>query len=104
MTEGDDLARRVRIERTRTEEAVENLDESTWFTWLWVGLFGPIYFAWHGFWGRAVLSILIGAVLVIFLGPFGFIFNYLAAVIMAYKGWEARARKEVEVTLSRPRS
>lgn len=101
--EQEELVSRVRAERDKVALAADAIDEGTYLTWLWVGLFGIFYFAWHGFWWRGILSILLGAVLVTFLGPFGFICYYFAAVILAYKGWEARARKEVEATLSRPR-
>lgn len=61
-------------------------NQSTSFSWLWALLFGPIYFAVHGFWGRAGIVLLLNF----------FIIGFFVAPFLAYPAWRARARKEAE--------
>ena len=62
------------------------LDESTSLSWLWAFLFGPIYFAAHGFWGRAVLVLALNFVLI----------GFIVAPFLAYPAWRERAREKAE--------
>lgn len=59
-------------------------NQSTKLSWLWALLFGPVYFAVHGFWGRAVL---------IFILNF-FIIGYFIAPFIVYPSWRERARRD----------
>ena len=58
------------------------LDESTSLSWLWALFFGPLYFAAHGFWGRAVLVLAFNFVLI----------GFIIAPFLAYPAWRERAR------------
>jgi membrane protein YdbS with pleckstrin-like domain len=61
----------------------KSYDESTSLSWLWAFLFGPIYFAVHGFWARAFVLFLLNIVFIgIVVGPF-----------MAYPAWRKRAEE-----------
>lgn len=84
-----------RVERLKSEaqatrleanELADTLNESTGVSWLWAFLFGPLYFAAHGFWSRA---------LIIFVLNFFFI-GFILAPFMAYPAWRERARKKAE--------
>ena len=56
-------------------------DHSTGLSWLWAFLFGPLYFAAHGFWQRAAIAFALGLTMVgIIVWPF-----------MAYPAWRKRA-------------
>ncbi|MDK3075895.1 DUF2628 domain-containing protein, partial [Sedimentitalea sp. JM2-8] len=72
-----------RVERLKAEAAAtkieadvlaENFNESTGVSWLWAFLFGPIYFAVHGFWGRAVLVLVLNF----------FIIGFIVSPFLAY--------------------
>lgn len=58
-------------------------NESTRLSWLWAFLFGPIYFAVFGFWGRAAIILLLNFVII----------GFIIAPFMAYPAWRARAEK-----------
>ena len=62
------------------------LDESTSLSWLWALFFGPLYFAAHGFWGRAVLVFALNFVLI----------GFIVAPFLAYPAWRERAREKAE--------
>lgn len=60
------------------------MDQSTRVSWLWALIFGPAYFAVHGFRGRALLVLALGFVAVgLFLSPF-----------LAYPAWREKALAE----------
>ena len=62
------------------------LDESTSLSWLWAFLFSALYFAAHGFWGRAVLVFALNFVLI----------GFIIAPFLAYPAWRERAREKAE--------
>ena len=47
---------------------------------------GPLYFAFHGFWGRAVLVFALNFVLI----------GFIIAPFLAYPAWRERAREKAE--------
>ena len=47
---------------------------------------GPLYFAAHGFWGRAVLVLALNFVLI----------GFIVAPFLAYPAWRERAREKAE--------
>lgn len=76
-------AKRIARERSRRDAQAEALDESTGLSWLWALLFGPIYFAVHRFWWRALLVLALDFILI----------GFVVAPFMAYPAWRSRARK-----------
>ena len=78
------------IERVTAVDRLERqYDESTKLSWFWALLFGPIYFAVHGFWGRAAFVLLLNFIIIgFFIAPF-----------LAYPGWKKRARERARDTL-----
>ncbi|MDP2085938.1 MAG: hypothetical protein Q8K20_12125 [Gemmobacter sp.] len=56
-------------------------DESTRMSWLWAGLFGPFYFAFHGFWGYAAVA----------LACWAFLLTLPINFFLAYPAWRGRA-------------
>ena len=62
------------------------LNESTSLSWLWALLFSALYFAAHGFWGRAVLVFALNFVLI----------GFIVAPFLAYPAWRERARDKAE--------
>ena len=62
------------------------LDESTSLSWLWAFCFGPLYFAAHGFWSRAVLMLVLNFVLI----------GFIIAPFLAYPAWRERARAKAQ--------
>ncbi len=84
-----------RVERLRKEAVArgaeaevlaETFDESTGLSWLWAFLFGPIYFAVHGFWGRALLVFALNFIII----------GFIVAPFLAYPAWKERAQKKAE--------
>jgi len=84
-----------RVQRLKTEAAAtrieaetlaESFNESTGASWFWALLFGPIYFAVHGFWGRAALVLVLNL----------FVIGVLVAPFLAYPAWRERARRQAE--------
>jgi hypothetical protein len=59
-----------------------DFDESTSLSWLWAFICGPLYFAWHGFWGRAVLVFILNLMLI----------GFILAPFLAYPAWRERAK------------
>jgi len=49
-------------------------------------LFGPLWFAFHGFWGRAVLVFVLNL----------FVIGFIVAPFLAYPAWHERAREKAE--------
>ena len=66
------------------------LDESTSLSWLWAFLFSALYFAAHGFWGRAVLVFALNFVLI----------GFIIAPFLAYPAWRERAREKAEPAIA----
>ena len=73
----------------KIETLAAQMNESTALSWLWAFCFGPIYFAAHGFWGRAVLVLALNFVLI----------GFIVAPFLAYPAWRERARKNAERAL-----
>lgn len=61
---------------------VRHYDESTRASWFWALLFGPIYYAVHGFWGRAAIVLVLNF----------FVVGFFIAPFLAYPAWKDRAR------------
>lgn len=74
------------VAKIEAEQLAETFDDSTGLSWLWALLFGPIYFAAHGFWGRAVLVLALNFVFI----------GFLIAPFLAYPAWKARATEKAE--------
>ncbi|WP_323771065.1 DUF2628 domain-containing protein [Antarctobacter sp.] len=92
MTDNSSLDRVQRIQReaiankAEAEILAETFDDSTGASWLWAFLFGPLYFAVHGFWGRAAIVLVLSFFIIgIFVAPF-----------LAYPAWRERAKKKAE--------
>lgn len=77
----------VEEHKAKVELMAERLNESTKASWLWAFLFGPIYFAAHGFWGKFFLVLLLN--LCFFIGV-------IVAPFLAYPAWRSRAREKAE--------
>lgn len=56
--------------------------EATGLSWFWALLFGPLYFAVWGFWGRAIISLILHGTGV----------GAIISALMAYPAWRSRAR------------
>ena len=72
--------------QAKIETLAAKLDESTSLSWLWAFLFSALYFAAHGFWGRAVLVFALNFVLI----------GFIIAPFLAYPAWRERAREKAE--------
>ena len=67
------------------------MTQSTWLTWFWALMFGPIYFAVHGFWLRAIVLLATNMTLFLLLNFLSLIVTIPLTVWMAYDGWAKRA-------------
>lgn len=65
----------------KIKSLTEHYREDTGATPLWAFLFGPLYFAAHGFWGRAVVTFVLCL----------FIIGFFISPFIARKGWINRA-------------
>lgn len=75
--------------KAEADVLADTFDDSTGVSWLWAFLFGPIYFAVHGFWGRALLVFLLNFLIIgFFVSPF-----------LAYPAWRDRAQKKADKML-----
>ncbi|MEO0679862.1 MAG: hypothetical protein AAF192_05540, partial [Pseudomonadota bacterium] len=86
---GDDLASRIAANQAEAEIVADRVDESTSLSWLWAFLCGPLYFAFWGFWGRAVVVFVLNFALV----------GFLLAPFLAYPAWRGRALEKAEKLL-----
>ena len=59
----------------------DDFNESTGASWFWALLFGPLYYGWHGFWGRAVLVLLLNFLII----------GFVISPFLAYPAWRERA-------------
>jgi hypothetical protein len=91
-----DLSTRIAADSAEIELVAEQLNESSGVSWLWALLFGPIYFAVHGFWGRAVLMFFLNIILI----------GFIVAPFIVYPAWRERAKEKAErrILLERTRS
>jgi hypothetical protein len=64
----------------------KEFDRSTSLSWLWAFLCGPLYFAWHGFWGKAALVFFLNLALI----------GFIVAPFLAYPAWRERAKAEAQ--------
>ena len=69
-------------DKAEIAELAKSFNESTGLSWLWAFLFGPIYYAVHGFWGRAAL---------VFVLNFVFFIGFVVSPFLAYPAWRAKA-------------
>ena len=74
----------------KVDALAEKLNESTGLSWLWAFLFSALYFAFHGFWGRAVLVFALNFVLI----------GIIVAPFMAYPAHRAKARARAEAMVN----
>ena len=72
--------------QAKIETLAAQMNESTGLSWLWAFIFGPLWFAFHGFWGRAVLVFALNFVLI----------GFIVAPFLAYPAWRERAREKAE--------
>ena len=70
----------------KIETLAAQMNESTSLSWLWALFFGPLYFAFHGFWGRAALVFALNFILI----------GFIVAPFLAYPAWRERAREKAE--------
>ena len=61
-------------------------DESTGASWFWALLFGPLYFAYHGFWGKAFVLFILNL----------FLIGFIVAPFMARPAWRERAKERAQ--------
>ena len=80
------LADRIAADKAELSLMTEELNESTALTWLWAFLFGPLYFVFHGFWGRAFIVFMLNVVLI----------GWLVSPFLAYPAWRKRAELKAE--------
>jgi len=66
-----------------------SFNESTGLSWLWAFLFGPLYFAVHGFWSRALVVLLLNFLII----------GFILAPFLAYPAWRKRAEEKAEQLL-----
>ncbi|MEM8850539.1 MAG: hypothetical protein AAGE03_10955 [Pseudomonadota bacterium] len=65
------LSDRVAADQAEVELLADQMNEGTGLSWLWTFLFGPIYYAVFGFWGRAGLVFLLSLFFIgIIVSPF----------------------------------
>ncbi|MDF2140833.1 DUF2628 domain-containing protein [Paenirhodobacter sp. CAU 1674] len=81
-SDADNLASSI----ATADDLTRRYDESTGLSWLWAFLFGPIYFAVHGFWGRAAIVLILNF----------FIIGFFVAPFMAYPAWRKRAEERAD--------
>lgn len=86
MMHAGDLAEMARLQEAEIAAWADEMNESTRLTWLWALLFGPLYFAAHGFRSQAVLVLLLDLMLV----------GLLAAPFLAYLAWRQRGAERAE--------
>jgi len=72
--------------QAKIETLAAQMNESTALSWFWAFLFGPLWFAFHGFWGRAVLVFVLNF----------FVIGFILAPFLAYPAWRERAREKAE--------
>ncbi|QDP67010.1 MAG: hypothetical protein Unbinned3138contig1000_52 [Prokaryotic dsDNA virus sp.] len=85
----------IATERHRSaqiDELVEHYRADSRWSVLWAFLLGPIYFAWHGFWGRAAVTLV-----VCLLFP---IVGLIVAPLIVRAGWRERAEKRADRALT----
>lgn len=86
MMHAGDLVEVARLQEAEIAGWAAEMDESTRLTWLWALLFGPLYFAAHGFRSQAVLVLLLDLVLV----------GLVVAPFLAYLAWRKRGTERAE--------
>jgi uncharacterized membrane protein len=64
----------------------DDFNQSTGLTWLWSLLFGWIWFMWHGFYGKAVLVLILQLTII----------GYLIIPFIAYGAWRERAEADAK--------
>ncbi|MDO5606187.1 MAG: DUF2628 domain-containing protein [Paracoccus sp. (in: a-proteobacteria)] len=83
------LRAEAQLDQIKSETLAHSFDDSTGLSWLWAFLFGPIYFAVHGFWGRAGIVLVLNFLII----------GFLVAPFLAYPAWKSRAMKRAEQML-----
>ncbi|WP_417273048.1 DUF2628 domain-containing protein [Celeribacter halophilus] len=81
----DDIATKL----AQAENMKRQYDKSTKASWFWAFLFGPIYYAVHGFWGRAVIVLLLNFIII----------GFIVSPFLAYPAWRSRAEKKALLAL-----
>lgn len=77
------------LERADIDELAEGLDESTRWSWLWAFLFGAIYYARWGFWGRAIIVFALNIVII----------GFIISPFLVYPAWRSRAKEKARKVL-----
>ncbi|MEM7641182.1 MAG: hypothetical protein AAF366_01485 [Pseudomonadota bacterium] len=80
------LSDRVAADRAEIDLLADQMNEGTGLSWLWAFLFGPLYYAVFGFWGRA------GIVFVLSL----FFIGIIVSPFLAAGAWRGRALEKAE--------
>ncbi|PZX03791.1 DUF2628 domain-containing protein [Celeribacter halophilus] len=86
MKDGNEMQESIAAKLAQAEQLQKQYNESTKASWFWALLFGPIYFAVHGFWGRAVIVLVLNFAII----------GFIVAPFMAYPAWRARAEKKAQ--------
>lgn len=84
-----ELKERVRVNQAKVDDLSDSFNEATGLSWLWAFLFGPLYFAVHGFWSRAALILFLNFLII----------GFLVAPFLAYPAWRIRAKEKAERAL-----
>ena len=83
------LQKEAAANKAEADVLADTFDDSTGVSWLWAFLFGPFYFAVHGFWGRALIVFLLNFLII----------GFFVAPFLAYPAWRGRAEKKAEKML-----
>lgn len=83
------LQKEAPANKAEADVLADTFDDSTGVSWLWAFLFGPIYFAVHGFWGRALIVFLLNFLII----------GFLVSPFLAYPAWRDRAQKKADKML-----
>jgi hypothetical protein len=76
-----DLTKLTQKKREQISLAAEVHNESTGASWFWALLFGPLYYARFGFWGRAIIILALN---------FAYI-GFIISPLIVYQAWRSRA-------------
>jgi Flp pilus assembly protein TadB len=90
MNEGSEISQSMEAKLAQADQLQKQYDDSTKASWFWAFLFGPIYFAVHGFWGRAAIIFVLNFLVI----------GIIVAPFMAYPAWRERAEKKAQQSIA----
>ena len=77
------------VAKAEAAALADTFNEATGLSWLWAFLFGPLYFAVHGFWSRALVVLILNF----------FFIGFVVAPFLAYPAWRKRAEEKAQQLL-----